>query len=254
VPRYADIAVELAERIAAEGRAAGERIESEHALTREFQVSRGTVVRAMDLLEQHGIVRRVQGRGTFVLGRPALRSTTDLVSFTEFVEATGRVAGGRLLGWCETRSSSADPLHRPFEPDICLVDFSRLRTIDGLPVGIHRVVVTRDLADAIGLIARFDGPDDWSLYEMMADAGVHLGRADEQFSAVLADRGDASLLGVAQPCPLLRVERHTYDLVGRPLEVVEARYHSHRYTVTAESVRSRDLNRRTRPQPIEERT
>ena len=78
----------------------------------------------------------------------------------------------------------------------------------------------------------------------MADAGVHLGRSDEQFSAVLADADDASLLGVDEPCPLLRVERHTYDLVGRPIEVVEARYHSERYTVTAESIRSRELNRR----------
>ena len=87
----------------------------------------------------------------------------------------------------------------------------------------------------------------------MAEAGVHLGRSDEQFSAVLADREEATLLGVDEPCPLLRVERHTYDLVGRPIEVVEARYHSERYTVTAESVRSRDLNRRATTQRPEER-
>lgn len=254
MPRYAEIAGELAERIAAEGRAAGERIESEHDLTREFEVSRGTVVRAMDLLERQGIVRRVQGRGTFVLGRPALRSANDLVSFTEHVKATGRTAGSRLLGWREVKWSARNPLHRPFDAGTRLVDFSRLRTIDGVPVGVHRVIVTRELADTLDLEERFNGGDDWSLYAAMAAAGVHLGRSDEQFSAVLADRDEASILGVAEPCPLLRVERHTYDLVGRPLEVVDARYLSERYTVTAESIRSRELRGRRSTHRLRSRT
>jgi GntR family transcriptional regulator len=249
VPRYAEIAGVLAERIAAEGRVAGEQIESEHELTREFDVSRGTVVRAMDILERQGIVRRVQGRGTFVLGRPALRSANQLVSFTEHVEAIGRLAGGRVIRWREVTRSTRNRLHRPFAARTRLVDFTRVRTIDRVPVGIHRVVVPRDLADILGLVERF-GDDDWSLYAAMADAGVHIGRSDEQFSAVLADPEDASLLGVGEPCPLLRVERHTYDLVGRPIEVVEARYNSERYTVTAESIRSRELTRRSMANPL----
>jgi GntR family transcriptional regulator len=249
VPRYAEIAGVLAERIAIEGRTAGEQIESELELTREFDVSRGTVVRALDILERQGIVRRVQGRGTFVLGRPALRSANQLVSFTEHVEATGRLAGGHVVGWREVTRSAKNPLHRPFEPRTRLVDFTRVRTIDGVPVGIHRVIVPRDLADAVGLSERL-ADHDWSLYAAMADAGVHIGRSDEQFSAVLADHEAASLLGVGEPCPLLRVERHTYDLIGRPIEVVDARYNSERYTVTAESIRSRELTRRAMGNPL----
>ena len=84
----------------------------------------------------------------------------------------------------------------------------------------------------------------------MADAGVHIGRSDEQFSAVLADPRTPPSSASDEPCPLLRVERHTYDLVGRPIEVVEARYNSERYTVTAESIRSRELNRRTMGNPL----
>ena len=76
---------------------------------------------------------------------------------------------------------------------------------------------------------------------------MHLGRSDEQFSAVLADPEEASILGVKEPCPLLRVERHTYDLVGRPIEVVDARYLSERYTVGTESIRGHEPNRRTPP-------
>lgn len=237
MPLYEDIATELAGRIAAEGRIPGDQIASEHELTQEFQVSRGTIVKAMDVLERRGFVRREQGRGTFVIGRPALQFTTPLISFTQFVTETGRRPGSRLLNWAVVTSSPDQSLHRPFETGIELIEFSRLRTIDGTGVGIHRVLLPRAVADSVGLENHLQRDEPWSFYALLTEAGVHLGRADERFSAVLADATTAKLLEVQRPCPLLRVERHTYDLVGRPIEVVEATYHSDRYAVTAQSTR-----------------
>lgn len=239
MPLYESIAAEVAERIASEQMLPGDRIESELRLSMEFNVSRGTVVKAMDLLERQGLVRRQQGRGTFVHGRPALRSTTDLVSFTSQVEALGGSPGGRLLDWSVVEATEEDARHRPFELGLLLVDFSRLRTIDGVPVGIHRVLVPNDLAENVGLVDQFRTGGDWSLYDLFRRAGVHLGRGDEQFSAALADPREADLLSVERPAALLQVERHTYDLVGRPVELVEARYLSDRYSVHAESTRNR---------------
>ncbi|MBN1286782.1 MAG: GntR family transcriptional regulator [Anaerolineae bacterium] len=43
-------------------------IPPEHQLCREFSVARGTVRQALDRLEQEGLLRREQGRGTFVTG------------------------------------------------------------------------------------------------------------------------------------------------------------------------------------------
>src|SRR4029450_3498717 len=111
---------------------------------------------------------------------------SHLDASTAHVEARGGVAAGGMLRWREVPRSGKNPLHRPFDVRARLVDFSRLRTIDGVPVGMHRVIVTRALAAALDLRERFNRPDDWSLYAAMADAGVHLGRSDEQFSAVLA--------------------------------------------------------------------
>jgi GntR family transcriptional regulator len=241
MPLYEEIASQVAERIAEAGLLPGDRIDSEQELCQEFQVSRGTVVKALDLLERGGIVRREQGRGTFVSGRrPALRSTTDIVSFTQHAEKTGHRPGGRLVRWQRSEASGDHHLHEPFEPGTPLVDFLRVRSIDDVPVGIHRVVMPEEIAQQAGLmqILEGDGPDTWSLYQLLGDAGVFIGRGDEQFAAVLADRQAAELLSVRRPCPLLRIERHTYDLVGRPIEVVDARYLSDRYSVSAESIRS----------------
>lgn len=48
---------------------AGRVIPSEATLSQEYGLSRGTVVKALDALERDGLVRRVQGRGTFVTER-----------------------------------------------------------------------------------------------------------------------------------------------------------------------------------------
>lgn len=237
MPRYVDLATEIAERISAERRAPGDAVESEHQLSREFNVSRGTVVKAMDLLERQGIVQRIQGRGTFVMGRPALQSTTQLVSFTQFVESTGRRAGHRVCTWANTVATDDNPMHSTFDAGTSLVDFSRVRLIDDVPVGVHRVVVPGDTAVLINLTDHLDGDAEWSLYRLLADAGVHPGWADETMTARLASDAEAEVLQVTTPSPLLTVTRHTFDMVGRPIESVEASYVPDRYVITAESVR-----------------
>ncbi len=44
----------------------GARFLSEHQLTQRFSCSRQTVRRALEVLEQRGVVKRIQGSGTFI--------------------------------------------------------------------------------------------------------------------------------------------------------------------------------------------
>jgi DNA-binding GntR family transcriptional regulator len=49
----------------------GERLRSETELALDFQVSRATIRQALDELGRDGLIRRVVGRGTFILQTPA---------------------------------------------------------------------------------------------------------------------------------------------------------------------------------------
>lgn len=70
IPRYLQVASALRSRIR-EGRwGIGDRIATIEALEREFDVARITVRQAIDLLVTEGLVRPVQGKGTFVAGVP----------------------------------------------------------------------------------------------------------------------------------------------------------------------------------------
>lgn len=66
--RYREVADDLRERVRKQTYAPGQRLPSERDLTREFAVQRGTLRRALELLEEEGLILRDAQRGTFVRG------------------------------------------------------------------------------------------------------------------------------------------------------------------------------------------
>jgi GntR family transcriptional regulator len=87
VPRYAQLADLLRQRIARGVWAQGEQLPTLEELVREFEVARVTVRQAVNLLARDGLLSPQQGRGTFVTGRPAqdrwLRLETSLRELAE---------------------------------------------------------------------------------------------------------------------------------------------------------------------------
>jgi GntR family transcriptional regulator len=66
VPLYYRLAGVIQSRIASGAWAPGRRMPSERELCEEFAVSRAVVRPALEILERDGVIRREQGRGTFV--------------------------------------------------------------------------------------------------------------------------------------------------------------------------------------------
>jgi GntR family transcriptional regulator len=66
VPLYIQVAAELRRRIESGHWASGEKISTIEELQEEFGVARVTIRQAVELLEKDGLVRRQQGKGTFV--------------------------------------------------------------------------------------------------------------------------------------------------------------------------------------------
>ena len=87
VPRYAQLADVLRQRISRGVWTEGTRLPSLDEFVREFGVARVTVRQAVNLLARDGLLSPQQGRGTFVTGRPAqdrwLRLETSLRDLAE---------------------------------------------------------------------------------------------------------------------------------------------------------------------------
>lgn len=92
VPRYAQIADLLRQRIARGAWSAGMRLPSNEELMREFDVSRVTIRQAVDVLARDGLLEARQGSGTFVTGEVRddrwLRVETSLAALAEVYRDT----------------------------------------------------------------------------------------------------------------------------------------------------------------------
>lgn len=70
IPRYLQVATALRQRINSGQWLVGQKIATLEQLENEFQVARVTIRQAVDLLQQEGLLKSEQGRGTFVTKSP----------------------------------------------------------------------------------------------------------------------------------------------------------------------------------------
>ncbi|HXT07591.1 MAG TPA: GntR family transcriptional regulator [Roseiarcus sp.] len=233
-PLYLQLVDALRGDIAA--KRAGERIDSEPALVERFGVSRFTVSRAIEVLVDEGLIRRRQGLGSFVAPPPLRRQPSYLTSFTDAVEAQGRVASHRLLGFGE--AAWRDDL--PYPPAQRLVRLDRLRLVDTIPTAIHASVLSAEVASRIGLTRKAASAPNFSLYRLFAQAGLTVSRGVETLRARAADAEEHRLLELGDDAVVMEVVRSTFDSAGALIDFVRAVYDARRYAYQAE-IRGADV-------------
>jgi DNA-binding GntR family transcriptional regulator len=69
MPLWRQLADILRARIQSGELPPGRIMPSENTLSQEYELARGTVVKALDALEGEGLIERIQGHGTFVAKR-----------------------------------------------------------------------------------------------------------------------------------------------------------------------------------------
>ncbi|MDA7026718.1 trehalose operon repressor [Bacillus sp. CLL-7-23] len=84
---YKEIAEQIDQRILNEG----DIISSENDLTVQYETSRETVRKALNMLAQNGYIQKIKGKGSVVLNREKMRfPVSGLVSFKELFEMIGK--------------------------------------------------------------------------------------------------------------------------------------------------------------------
>jgi GntR family transcriptional regulator len=205
--------------------AAHDRLPTERDLAEQFGVSRVTVRRALDDLENEHRVYRVQGAGTFVAATP-IAKTIELTSFSEDMRLRGLTPASRLLV-AETVPAGAEvgvPLR--LSPADEVVHLERVRTADGVPMCLERAYLAHNLVPGL-LAADLAG----SLYEVLEDRyHIRLVRAEQRIRATVLVAAEAALLDVPPFTPALLVERTSYDQRDRPVERACSTYRADRYS------------------------
>jgi len=194
----------------------GAAIPSEIELAGRFQVSQGTVRKAIDELASENLLVRRQGKGTFVATHHEPRAQ---FRFLRLVKDRGEVvvASSRFLQCDRVRASAEIAGRLGLRSGAALIHVRRVLLFDDLPRVLDDIWLPagpfRNLSAE--RLAQYKGPL-YGLFE--SEFGVRMIRAEEQLRAVEATAGDAPALQVAAGSPLLRVDRVSYTYGDRAIE------------------------------------
>ena len=220
----------------------GDQLPSESELEEEFAVSRVTVRRALQELSYDGKIKRVAGKGSFVL-KPKIEPLTALTSFSENMKAQG---------YTPSYQNAAVSLIMPspkVKEALNLRDGERVANLtrdmfaDGLPMALQYAYFPEEIyARNPGLFS----PavlNNISFYKILEiELGVPLNRAEESVDAAPARKEEARKLNINPNDIVLIIKRTTFDIDDRPIEYVKLVFPVERYRYKVELYRPPNAN------------
>lgn len=194
----------------------GEAIPSEAELAIRFNVSQGTVRKAIDEMAAENLVVRKQGKGTYVASHNDPRA---FFRFLRVVPNEGGVSVPQSVPLECWRAKAGQEAARILDiaPGAPITIVRRVLKFNGKPVVLDEIYLPGEIFQGLSLevLQEYQG-SIYSLFETRF--GVRMIRAEERIRAVAADRATAEQLAVDEGSPLLSVERVTYTYGDKPVE------------------------------------
>jgi GntR family transcriptional regulator len=235
VPLYHQLEAILLEQINKGEFQVNDRLPAEHELATEFGVSKITIRQALSNLAAAGVVRRDQGRGTFIAEPKVETGPRELTSFSQEMRRRGARPSSVVLQKEVIPAQAAIAEKLGLREGDRVFRLKRLRLADGSAMGIQTAYIPADLVP--DMLREDLGAH--SLYEILdRKYGLIPRRAREVHFAVRLEPEEARWLSVPEGSPALAAERVTFSDGGRALELVHSVMRGDRYQLVLELVRS----------------
>jgi GntR family transcriptional regulator len=198
---------------------------SESELSEFFQVNRGTVRHALDMLDREGLIYREKGRGTFLRRRRVELDLTQLCSTTDDLKSRGWVPGSRLISVKRIPPRAHIQHNLALSEGDMVWEIYRLRLADDEPISLQWSYIPESLTQGL------DQKDlDGSLYYTLKNFyGIELKAADQIVRTRPTTLEEAELLETREGAPVFDFSRTTFDQYARPVEYLEAIWRGDRY-------------------------
>ena len=194
----------------------GGAIPSEIELANIYDVSQGTVRKAIDALTAESILVRRQGKGTYVATHNEENIQLRFLRLTSNFGLKEKL-DNQLISFSKEKATNKLSKILNINPASTIITLKRILTFNEKPLILD--VIKIPAQSFKGLTAEMVIEKKGSMYRMYeADFGIRMLRADEKIKAIIASSESASLLNVKESFPLLSVERISYTYDNKPLE------------------------------------
>lgn len=235
IPLYHQLEAILREQISRGEFKPNDRLPAEQEIAAQYDISKVTVRQALSNLAATGIVRREQGRGTFVAEPRFAAGPRELTSFSQEMRQRGLRPSSVVL------ERQVIPAHGAVAEKLGLREgdrvyyIRRLRLADGIPMGIQTAYIHVDLAPNLLDADLATG----SLYEVLEQKyGLVPRRAREVHLAVAVAPEESRYLCIPAGSPALAAERVTFADDGRVIELVRSVMRGDRYQLLLDLVKT----------------
>lgn len=188
---------------------------SENELADTFSTTRQTVRNAIDALVNEGLLRRVAGKGMYVLGKKIQRDLEILQGFTQTMLDRNVTPSIKVVKKVVRPAGEKYGLMFGIRPEDDIFYVKRLCYGDNEPVSLEEIYIPQTL------IPKISGIDlsVFSIYEVYELYGINLERAYQTIDLVHLEQNDARMLGISAELPVMLFECTSYDDQGRIIEV-----------------------------------
>ena len=217
IPLYMQIKELLVSKISGGQWSPGDIIPSEMQLAQELGVSQGTVRKAITELVDNNVLKRKQGRGTFVSNHDSERA---LFHFFHIVDDNNHkvLPDSTTLSCRRTQASHLESSKLQLPAAAAVIRIKRVRKFQGKPAMLETITLPSELFGDLGKTGACNLPNMlYELYEKQFGITIH--SAEDLLRAVAASDHDASLLNLPPGTPLLEIERVALTLARTPVEL-----------------------------------
>ncbi|WP_199666909.1 trehalose operon repressor [Exiguobacterium sp. AM39-5BH] len=220
--KYRQIYERLAERMKTGEYAAESKLPSETELMHEYDASRGTVRKALDLLQEHGYVRKHHGKGVFVLRRDQIEfQFNGIVSFSEvYASLLGRSIQTSVASFEDIEAPTWLVDRMDLTPGTRMYRIERVRNFDGEDVILDVNYFVKDLVP--GLTKEIA---ERSIYEYIEqELGLQISYAKRKIAAEDVTELDRLRLDLHDYEYVIVITNDTFLYEGRQFEYTESRH------------------------------
>ena len=218
---YQQLSALFMKQIAAGIFPSGSQLPTEIEISRKYKLNRHTVRRALEVMEQEGLVYRLRGKGTFVADKKIPYRVSTKTQFSASILEAGFTPQASLINSYELSADRelAGRLEINLRERVTVLEI--LRYADKLPycftlsyLPVHKYPGLTEVL-----------PESFSLYHVFQEHfGVEARRVSSTFEVGLPERADSEMLRISPNIPLLIVKSVARDQHGTVAEFCRSKF------------------------------
>lgn len=222
--KYKEVANEIRKRIKKGTYPIDKRMPDQTTLAKEFQTSRVTIKKALDLLTVGGLVYTIQGSGTYIK-QNALQLAESSIRIGQNVGLSAQVDESMELENKTLKFDVRFPTEEECEQLLLkkedpVYEIERLRILNGQPYSLEHSILPLTLVPGVTQEVL-----QQSMYDYIRnDLGIVFGENRQTIRAAQPEALDKEYLNCAADEPVLEVSKVMFTSSGTPLEYSKVRH------------------------------